>query len=263
MRKSLRLSRIFISQRLKRMMEYKIDFLTGALAFLLSQGSSILFLGVIFSNIPDLKGWKFEEIIFIYGFSLIPKGLDHLFADNLWKIGYFIVRKGDFDKYLTRPINTLYHVIIEGFEVDAFGEFFLGIFLTVYAGIKLSIVFDPLKIILLIIVVPFATMIYTSIKAATAAIAFWTRRSGHITHMFYMTNDFSKYPTSIYNGFIKTVITYIIPFALTAYYPALYLLKGVDPLFNIGMTIFISCIFALFAYYIWHRGLRAYESAGS
>ena len=31
------------------------------------------------STHPSLEGWTFQEIAFIYGFSLIPKGLDHLF----------------------------------------------------------------------------------------------------------------------------------------------------------------------------------------
>ena len=89
----LRLHRIFVAQYMKNLMEYKVDFLTGAISFLLGQVIQIAFLGIIFSGIPDLVGWEFNEILFIYGFSLIPKGLDHLLFDNLWSVGYFLVRK--------------------------------------------------------------------------------------------------------------------------------------------------------------------------
>ena len=81
--------------------------------------------------------------------------------------------------------------------------------------------------------------------------------------MFYMVNDFAKYPVSIYNNAVKFIITYIIPFAFTAYYPAEYILTGNNPLFNIGLTIVISLILMVIGIFVWNKGIRAYESAGS
>ena len=172
MRRYFRLHRIFIAQYLKKLMEYKVDFLLGAFGILISQAIQILFIGIIFSGIPDLKGFSFEEVLFIYGFSLIPKSIDHLLFDNLWMVGYRIVRKGDFDKYLTRPINSLYHVLVENFCVDAFGEMLTCILLLGYAIPRLYLPFYWYTIPLLFVVVIFATMIYTSLKIMTAAIAF-------------------------------------------------------------------------------------------
>lgn len=263
MRRMLRLHRIFVAQYMKKLMEYKVDFLTGAISFLLGQVIQIAFLSIIFSQIPNLIGWEFNEILFIYGFSLLPKGLDHLLFDNLWSVGYFIVRKGDFDKYLTRPINSLFYVIAEKFCVDAFGELLIGLVLVVYSVIQLRLTISWYMIPLFIIAVVFATLIYTAIKIATSAIAFWTKASGHITHMFYMTNDFSKYPTTIYNKFVRIVITYIIPFAFTAFYPASYFLTGENPLFCIGGTVVASVVLFSLAVFIWNKGIKAYESAGS
>lgn len=259
----LRLHRIFIGQYLKKLMEYKTDFLLGAIGLLFTQILQIAFLGIIFTQIPALIGWKFEEILFIYGFSLIAKSLDHLFTDNLWMVGYRIVRKGEFDKYLTRPINTLYHVIAENFCVDAFGEILTCILLLAYSIPSLDMPFYWYTIPLWIVAAVFGALIYSSLKIMTAAISFWTKASGHITHMLYMMNDFSKYPVSIYNRFVQTVITYVIPFAFTAYFPASYFLTGKDPLFCIGGTVIAGYVLFVLAVFIWNRGLKAYESAGS
>lgn len=259
----IRLHKIFIAQYLKKLMEYKADFLLGAVGLLLTQAFQLAFLGIIFSGIPALIGWSFQEILFIYGFSLIAKTLDHLFTDNLWMVGYRIIRKGEFDKYLTRPINTLYHVIAENFCVDAFGELLTCILLLAYSIPSLNMPFYWYTIPLWIVVAVFATLIYTSLKIMTAAISFWTKASGHITHMLYMTNDFSKYPVSIYNKFVQTVITYVIPFAFTAYFPASYFLTGKDPWFCIGGTVIAGTVLFALALFIWHKGLSAYESAGS
>lgn len=262
-KRALRMHRIFVSQELKRMMEYKGDFIVGIIGFLLVQLSNLLFLGIIFGNIPNLMGWDFNQIVFIYGFSLVPKGIDHLFFDNLWSVGHFTVRKGDFDKYLTRPIDTLFHVMVEKLQIDALGEFLMGVALICVTLPKLTVEWSVIKVILTLLVIPFATLIYTGIKIATAAIAFWTKRSGNVTYMFYMVNDFAKYPVDIYNRVVKTVITYIIPFAFTAYYPAYYFLTGENPLFNIGMPIIISVIIMSIGIFVWNKGISAYESAGS
>ena len=120
-----------------------------------------------------------------------------------------------------------------------------------------------MNVLLFILILPCATLIYTGIKTITASIAFWTKRSGHITHAFYLMNDFAKYPTSIYNDVIRNVITYIIPFAFTAFYPASYFLTGENPLFNLGGTVIAAAVLMTIGMLIWNKGVKSYESAGS
>ena len=258
-----KLHRIFIKQDLKRLMEYKVDFLTGAVGMLLAQAINLFFLSIIFSQIPSLKGYTFEQIIFIYGFALLPKAIDHLFFDNLWSIGYFIIRKGDFDKYLTRPVSTLFAVTVEKFQVDAFGELIVGITFLCVSIPQISLDISFLNILLFIVAVFFSTFIYTGVKLITSSIAFWTKRSGHIMYMFYMVNDFAKYPTTIYNKVVASIITYIIPFAFTAFFPASYFLGNGNALFNIGGVVIMSAALMALGIFVWNKGVSSYESAGS
>ena len=223
MKKYQRMHLIFIRQYIKQIMEYKVDFVVGVLGVFLTQGLNLLFLNVIFQHIPSLEGWTFQEIAFIYGFSLIPKGLDHLFFDNLWALGQRLVRKGEFDKYLTRPINPLFHILVETFQIDALGELLVGGILL--ATTATSIAWTLPKFLIFLVCIPFATLIYTSLKIATASIAFWTKQSGAMIYIFYMFNDFAKYPISIYTSLLRWLISFTAPFAFTAYYPASYFLQ--------------------------------------
>lgn len=235
----------------------------GIIGFLIGQVFNLMYLWVVFANIPSLVGWSLEEIVFLYGFSLIPKGLDHLLFDNLWSISNYSIKNGDFDKYLTRPINSLFYVLVEKFQIDALGELVMGIAIICVTLLKLSVEFNFLKIFLGLLVIPFATLIYTGIKIITTSIAFWIKRSGNITYSIYMVNDFAKYPITIYNNFIKTIITYIIPFAFTTFYPAKYVLTGENPLFSIGFTVIISILLIGLGSFLWNTGIKAYESSGS
>ena len=263
LRRALRLFRIFAAQHLKKLMEYKFDFITGAASFLVDQVVNLAFLAIIFGGLERLQGWRYEEILFIYGFSLLPKGLDHLFCDNLWNVGYWIIRKGEFDKYLTRPISPLLTVTVEVFQVDSFGELIVGIALIVTSVRRLSLPFVWYDIPAALVTVAAGMLIYTSIKIALAAIAFWTKQSGHIINMIYGMNDFSKYPVEIYSRPVRNGITYVIPFALTAYYPASYLLRHTRPLFSILAPVVAAAILLAVSLLVWHKGLEAYESAGS
>lgn len=263
MRRAWKIYRLLAAQNLKRLMEYKVDFLTGAVSFLIDQAVGIAFIFIIFTQIPQLSGFTFEQIVFIYGFSQIPKGIDHLLTDNLWCVGYFIVRQGGFDKYMTRPINPLFHVIAETFQVDAIGELVVGIALICYSAGSAGLYVTPLSVILTIVAVPFAALIYTSIKIATSAIAFWIKSSGFIIQMVYGMNEFAKYPTTIYSVPIRAFVTFIIPFALTGYYPVVYLLTGENPLLNTGIVVSVSIVFFILSLLVWNRGLSAYESAGA
>ena len=263
MKRIWKIYRLLAAQNLKRLMEYRADFLTGAVSFLIDQVIGIAFIFIIFTQIPQLAGFTFPQILFIYGLSQIPKGLDHLLADNLWCVGYFIVRKGDFDKYLIRPINPLFHVIAETFQVDAIGELIVGIGLLIYACPSAELHINVWTVLLTVIAVPFAALIYTSLKIITASFAFWMKSSGFIIQMVYGMNEFSKYPTTIYSLPVRIFVTYIIPFAFTGYYLSLYILTGTDPLWSIGGVILISTVLFVISLLIWNKGLSAYESAGA
>lgn len=261
MKKYQRMHLIFIRQYLKQMMEYKADFLIGILGVFLTQGLNIFFLQILFQFIPALEGWTFQQVAFIYGFSLIPKGIDHLFFDNLWNLGVRMVRRGEFDKYLTRPLNPLFHILVEKFQVDALGELLVGILLLSTTAPSIS--WTGTKIFLFVLSIPFSTLIYTSLKIATASISFWTKQSGAVIYIFYMFNDFAKYPLAIYNSLFRWFLSFVVPFAFTAYYPASYFLNGTNAWFNIGGLLLISLCFFFLSLKIWNKGLEAYESAGS
>ncbi|MCB4987084.1 ABC-2 family transporter protein, partial [Streptococcus mutans] len=155
MKKYLLLHKIFIKQYIKQILEYKADFIIGLTGVIVSQGFTLVFLSIIFSKIPRLVGWSFHDIMFIYGFSLLPKGIDHLFFDNLWALGQRLIRRGDFDKYLLRPINPLFHVMVEIFQIDALGELIFSVILFFYTVPYMDWTFA--KIIILFLSIIFAT----------------------------------------------------------------------------------------------------------
>lgn len=263
MKKYINLYMKFLQQYIKSLIEYRADFILGLIGFILVQGINVVFINLIFNSIPSLDGWGFYEVLFIYGFAQIPRGIDHIFTDNLWMLSGSIIVNGNFDRYLIRPLNPLFQIIAERFQPDGFGELIIGIILLSISSRNLNISFNFQNSVLFLFVVICGTFIYTAIKLAVASIAFWIKFAQSYLFMTYQISNFAKYPMSIYSNAIKGVLTFIIPFAFTGYYPGAYFL-GKESMFNgVILTFLVAVVSTFIAYFVWLTGIKTYESSGS
>jgi ABC-2 type transport system permease protein len=255
--------RIFLAQYIKTLIEYRADFMIGIFSFIFTQFAGILFLYLVFEQIPSFNGWEFNEILFIYGFFQIPRGIDHLFTDNIWLIPNK-VRQGEMDRYLVRPINEFFHLVAERFQPEAIGELVLGIGILIYVVPQVELVMTPFDIIYIILFVLIGAWVYTSIKLIMASVSFWIKDSMPLISFVYDTAEFVKYPLSIYPKWIQIIVTYIIPFAFTAYFPGAYLLGYEPNALSLLVQAFVTTLVIwLIAYRVWKIGLANYTSAGS
>lgn len=259
----LHLYRALISQFFKQIMQSKVDFLMGLFGFFFTQIAGIIFLYLVFEQIPDLKGWTLEQLIFIYGFAQIPRGIDHLITDNIWLVAWRMVINGDFDRYMLRPMNVFFQVICEKLQPDALGELLVGFILFFVSLSKGILIIDAMHIAMFIVSIFAGAVIYTSIKLFFATIAFWVKQSGPFLQVAYGMADFAKYPTEIYSRAIRFILTWVIPFAFVAYLPASYFLMAKSALTTIGVEVLIAVVFWIIAYSFFNYGISKYESAGN
>lgn len=257
-----RLYRVLIAQFIKVVMQSKVDFLMGLLGFFLTQASGIIFLYLIFQQIPNLQGWTFDQLIFIYGFAQIPRGIDHLLTDNIWLVAWRIVVNGEFDRYMLRPMNVFFQVIAEKLQPDALGEILIGTILVIISVQKGVAALTPVNVLLFMVSMLAGALIYTSIKLFFASFALWIKQSGPLLQVAYEMAEFAKYPSEIYHKGIQFIITWVIPFAFVAYLPASYFL-GKGNAAVVGIECAIAIVFWSVAYGVFNYGLKFYESAGN
>lgn len=265
----VRLYKVLIGQFFKVVLQSKVDFLMGLFGFFLSQFMGIAFLYLVFEQIPSLQGWTLDQLIFIYGFAQIPRGIDHLLTDNIWMVAWRIVLNGNFDRYMLRPMNIFFQVISEKLQPDALGELLVGSILVIRCLMKGIVVVDGIHIVLFFVSILAGAVIYTAIKLFFASLAFWLKTSGPFLQVAYEMANFAKYPTEIYAKGIRFIITWIIPFAFVAYLPASYFL-GVGGAFGLGgnggvvaIECIIAAVFWIVAYALFQKGTSIYESAGN
>ena len=245
-------------------MEYRNDFIIGIIGFLVQNVATLLSLYFIIRNIPSLQGWNMYQMGFLYGFSMMPIAVDHFLTDELWKIAYFRVKRGDMDSYFLRPVPVLFQVLSETFQPEAFGELIVGVVLLVHCGIKCHISWTVSKIVVILVATFFGALIITGIKILTASPAFILKRSGFFMQILYNFRDYTRYPIGIYPKAMKIMLLALVPFGLIISYPVEVLMfENHDPwmlcLLIIGaaaVSLTISCL-------VWKECVKRYESTGS
>jgi ABC-2 type transport system permease protein len=154
-------------------------------------------------------------------------------------------------------------LVIERFQIEAFGELIVGVALMIYTIplLNITLTFGTIGLGLLFIIL--GALIYTSIKLITASIGFWVINSMPIMTTVYNIADFSKYPTTIFPKVIQYTVTYLIPFAFVSFLPATALLNRSNGLEILLGSIIAVSVLSIAAYRLWVLGLKSYQSVGS
>ena len=111
-------------------------------------------------------------------------------------------------------------------------------------------------------------MIFSAITIFTGTISFWTVKSEEIVSLLtnnnYGLKNYTDYPITIYGKGVQGILSFVIPYALTGYYPVAYILGKDVPYPSLShISPLVAVIAATISYIFWNYGLRHYGSAGS
>lgn len=245
-------------------LEYKRDTFLSIFNFILTNVASILSIWMIMESIPSLEGWTMAEMGTLYGFSMLPVALDHIFTDDLWNVAYWKVRSGEMDRMFTKPVPVLFQVIAETFQLEGLGELIVGVVMLSVCGSMLNVTWTFGAIFVLIIATVFGALVITSFKIIFASLAFKFKRSGPLLQVNYNFISYTRYPIKIYPAAIRAMLTFIFPFALIISYPVeIFLFQTYSPYALSAIIVGVSVALFALSIVIWSALAKRYESTGS
>jgi ABC-2 type transport system permease protein len=263
MNRHLRLFLLYFAQYAKVRLAYKADFF---IAFISSMTATVLGFGfvlVLFTKIPRLQDWSFYEILFLYGFSLIPLGFFNVVSWNLYEFGDLYIIEGRFDRILLRPVDTLFQVLFEKFRLESLQEVITGIVVVAISARKLNVAWATADTFWFALMVVCGTLIYLAVFLILTAVSFWFEdRVGIVPPVFNMLT-FGRYPLTIYNVFIQFLLSWIIPFGFASFYPTTHFLRRGAFTGYFHLVPVVAAVFSLWAVIVWDRGVANYSSTGS
>ena len=84
----------------------------------------------MFQHTPTLGGWTEAEVVFVYGFFMVPSGIFSTFF-NIWNFSERYIVKGEMDRILTRPAYNLYQVLLENLDPPSLFGSLVGLIIMV------------------------------------------------------------------------------------------------------------------------------------
>lgn len=97
----LRLYPYCVVRSIQAKMSYKSDFVLGVTASILMQSLGFVFVWAIFQGIPEMNGWNFYQMVFVYGMSAAALGLNEFLFAGTWRVKMHI-HQGTLDRILLR-----------------------------------------------------------------------------------------------------------------------------------------------------------------
>jgi ABC-2 type transport system permease protein len=253
----------YFLQYAKVRLAYKADFFLSVITTIVATGFGLAVVFLLFSRAPEIAGWRFDEILFLYGFGLIPLSLFNMLSINLYFFGEVYIVEGKFDRVLLRPVHSLFQVMSEQFRLESAGDTVIGLAIVIYTTNKLGFEFGLADWLFLGFASICGLVIYTGVFLLLTCVSFWVEDRVGVIPPVYNMLAFGRYPLPIYNPVIQFILSWIVPFGFASFYPAAKLL-GHDEYRGYFMLLpLVAVIFMTISILVWNRGVKNYSSTGT
>lgn len=252
----------YLRQFLLGLAEYRVDFLFGLVSMILLHLSTLVFIGLVFSRVQEIRGYSFPEVVFLFGFSVVPQGVLTACFSNLFRMSHF-VRTGEFDRVLLRPLPALFQVSALRFDANGLGNLVVGALLIGWSWAELGIPATPGNLALLALMLGSATVTLVAIHLVVGATAFLLVEN-HVLSLFVNELDeFTYYPVTIYNRPVRYCLTFAVPLAFASFYPAVIFLGRAEWRFAALAAPAVALTVGSAAYGFFLHCVGRYESPGN
>lgn len=247
---------------LKSQMEHRASFWMVTIAFFISTFVEIFGIWILFDRFKIIQGWTFAELTLVYGTVHIGFSLAETIARGFDTFST-ILKQGEFDRILLRPIGTLLQVATREIHLHKLGRMVQGLIVLCWGISSLEI--PPFHYGVIGLAIIGTTCLFYGLIILNATLAFWSTETLELINIATFGGvESGQYPLSIYPGGFRLFFTLIIPLACVAYYPLATILRHETlPLWTTAFLPLSGILFLLLCCQFWQIGVRHYNSTGS
>ena len=259
--------RRLVGARIRAQLQYRLSFALSLIGTALISFLDFAAILILFGQVDALGGWSVAEVGFLYGIATLSFALTDLVIGHIDLLPQ-LIRQGDFDLLLIRPLGSLFQVIASDYSLRRLGKALQGLVVLAVAIAYLDVAWTAERVAITALTIPSAFAIYAGIWIAFATIAFWLVDSTEVANSFtYGGQTIAQYPVNIFGPWLRRLIVFVVPLAFVAYFPALYVLDKEDALGLPDAFRFASPLVAAAALVggglLWRAAVRHYRSTGS
>ncbi len=244
-------------------LEYRWSFVLMVVVELAFFFITIASVGVIFSNVTEVAGWNYNQMLVLLGFNMMFSEimLGIFFIHNLRNLPE-LIRTGGLDLILVKPVNSQFIVSMWRPYSAMIPSLIAGL-ITIYWGVVgLNLNLSFINIILSFLIMILGVLIGYSIGMLFTTLSIWFIGASPLTRISEQINFMAKIPNNAFYGVWKFVFTFILPIAFMASFPAQTLVGGFK-IWWLVIGLILTFIFLKTSNLFWNFALRKYSSASS
>lgn len=260
----LRLVRRFVVVAFANVLAYRVNFWISLLHSALNLGTGVLGVVVLFGQVDAVRGWDLASTLALLGVYLTLGALRGLFiGPSLESLAGMDgqIWTGQFDFTLLRPVDVQFLASVRHWRPLALIDLVLGLGVLGTAIVRLRVALELAHLAAFLVTLVAGVTILYAILLAFSALVLWS--PGFLfTWLFNALFRLARYPVGLYPGWLRLVLTWIIPVGIMTTVPA----QALTGSLSIAMLVGSICV-ALVAFVgssaLFRIGLRRYSSASS
>ena len=259
----------FARNSLAREMAFRGNFVIGVITRAFWFAAQVILFDIIYRNVNSINGWgRYEFFAFMATSMLINTLVEAFFMPNFAEFSE-LIRKGNLDFELLKPIDTQFLISFEKLDLATLSHLALSGGLLTYALVHLGRPVSPAQVAMYLLLVAAGVAFFYSLMVSLASTSVWFGRNQSLYDFWFYITVFARYPREIYAGSTAGVLlylafSYVLPILLVVTVPARILTSQIlEPSWLSLVTVAAALGGLVVARFVFQSALRSYRSASS
>jgi ABC-2 type transport system permease protein len=262
----LRLLSAFARFGLARELVFRGNFLVKVSVEVLWLCILLMFYDTVFAKTDVVAGWTRPQYLFFVGCYFALEGLmETFFLTNCSEFAD-LVRTGDLDFYLLKPIDEQFLITCREIDWSTVPNVFMGAAVMANALAQMGWAVDPGQVLAFLVMFGCGTALAYSFLLVLTSASVWFMRNQSLFEMWWLFTSLMRYPKEVFAGTwfepVGRFFTYVIPILLVINVPARIMVEALDPKLMV-LTLLATLILLYASRRFFKYALARYRSASS
>lgn len=241
---------------------YRVDFFIQMILAFFWVGWNVTPVWVIFELRDEVAGWRFEEAMLVMSAFLILKALlEGLVTPNLNALVQHI-RTGTFDFVLLKPADAQLLVSTAKLVPAKAVDLAAGLAIAAWSVSRMSPAPGLEQLLAGALMLAAGAVAIYALWMIVICSAFWWVKVDNLNYLFASFFDAARWPISVFRGWVRTILTYVLPVAVMTSFPAMAVMGQLE-LETAAIAWGTSLAILLLSRVVWRWALTHYASASS
>jgi ABC-2 type transport system permease protein len=258
----IRLFGLFLRVSVLNELQYRANFAIQLFQSAIALGTGLAVLALVFGQTDELAGWSQPELLAVMGVHVLMGGVIGTFIQpNMIRL-MGDIRQGTLDYVLTKPEDAQVLVSIREVRLWQAVDIVIGGVVIAFAVAQLGGGVGAVQAAAFAVALLLgAVMIYCFWMLLTIT-AFWVVRMDQIVELFEGVYQAGRWPVTIYPGWLRISLTFLVPIAFAVTVPAEAVTGRLTPE-TLALAAGFAALLVAITRAFWRIGLRHYGGASA